>query len=323
VRVQYRSLGPAVLAALLCLTGLAHPAAAEEELTDHLVLLELLGAEAADELIAELQFPPGSTIHLVPEVPHAGNWLIARLLEQRLLAAGHLVIAPRPALLAAPPSERGSTTAGAGASGGPEATGAGQEQQEQTTDEPDEDEEREPDDEEENGGGDQEASADEDEEAGEPEAAPAGSGPGAANQVTLKTPGTSGGQRAAAAGAAFAVELPAEGQVLTFRVLECGISYPWSKRSWLIGSRRYGRMASIRLRGSRLTQPGQLVDAVSGSDRVHLDSFPAWARPVLEGESFPFPITQPEGTPMRKVLEPVIVAGIVSGLVYLFYENQK
>ena len=141
--------------------------------------------------------------------------------------------------------------------------------------------------------------------------------------MSVKGKGGGQGPRAGGAEPPFAVELPAEGEVFSFRVIECGISYPWTKRSWLIGARHYGRMASVRLRGSRLVQPGHLVEAVSSSDRVYLDSFPGWARPVLEGESFPFPIMQPEGTPMHKILEPVIVAGIVSGLVYLFYENQK
>jgi hypothetical protein len=117
--------------------------------------------------------------------------------------------------------------------------------------------------------------------------------------------------------------LPEQGEVLSFRVVECGISYPWAKRSLLIGPRRFGRMACVRVRASRVTEPGHVVGGVASSDQVHLDSFPGWARSMLEGQEFPFPIQEPVGTPARAILEPVVVAGIVAGLVYLFYENQK
>ncbi len=121
----------------------------------------------------------------------------------------------------------------------------------------------------------------------------------------------------------YAMKLPARGEVCTFRVLECGVSYPWVKRTWLIGPHQYGRYASIKLRGSRISQPGVRVSSVAASDRIRIDDFPGWARPYLEGDGFPFPIEQPQGAQLRRLVEPVVVVSIVAGLVYLFNENQK
>ena len=91
----------------------------------------------------------------------------------------------------------------------------------------------------------------------------------------------------------------------------------------MIGPRTYGRAAAVRVRATRLREPGHEVLGVAQSDRVAIDEFPGWARSYLEGASYPFPISQPEVVPLQRLVEPVFVAAIVAGLVYLFYENQK
>jgi hypothetical protein len=121
----------------------------------------------------------------------------------------------------------------------------------------------------------------------------------------------------------FEMHLPASGEALVFRLVECGISYPWSQRSWVIGPRTYGRVASVRLRASRLREPGHEVRATAESDRVQIDEFPGWARSYLEGPAYPFPIPQPDEVPLQRIIEPVLVGAVVAGLVYLFYQNQK
>jgi hypothetical protein len=117
--------------------------------------------------------------------------------------------------------------------------------------------------------------------------------------------------------------MPASGVVLTFRVVEFGIDYPWVKRSLLIGPQRYGRLASVRIWASHVVEPGLRVAGTARGERVRVDSFPGWARPLLEGQNYPFPLQVPEGSSLKGVVEPVVVAGIVAGLVYLFYQNQK
>jgi hypothetical protein len=43
----------------------------------------------------------------------------------------------------------------------------------------------------------------------------------------------------------------------------------------------------------------------------------------MEGQAYPFPLEQPAGASLERWIEPVVVAGIASGLIYLFYQNQK
>jgi hypothetical protein len=278
----------AALGIAVILLGLAALAAAPraEKLPDHLTLLETLAGEATHDLLDSLNFAAGTTVHLVPETPNAANWLVSRILEQSLAARGCRVVAPL-----------------FGREGGPESPA--------------------------NGG-----------------AAPQGAAPGAhaphhlpsgATQTepadTTQTPPANGSgapstpapaePAAPAVADAFHFALPDTGEVLTFRVVECGVTYPWVKRSLLVGPQRYGRIAAVRVWGAHLTEPGPVVQATARGERVHIDSFPGWARPLVEGQGYPFPLQVPTGSSLKSVVEPVVVAGVVAGLVYLFYQNQK
>jgi hypothetical protein len=121
----------------------------------------------------------------------------------------------------------------------------------------------------------------------------------------------------------FEVDLPSHGDVLLYRVVECGVSYPKASRSWLVGPRHYRRMASVKVWASWVAQPGSRIQNVANGERLVLDDFPGSVRPVMEGRGYPFAIEQPSGASMRGIIEPVVIVGIVSGLVYLFYQNQK
>ncbi|MBP7669573.1 MAG: hypothetical protein KA123_03255 [Candidatus Eisenbacteria bacterium] len=297
--------------------------AGDEGLADHISLLERLSAEAADEILSQLQFPAGTKVHVVPESPSPTNWLVAAAIQEKLLAAGCDVVVPsfgEPT--AAPVVAEVKAQGGGGKQGGKitlsldSMNGAGAETEDESEDQ-----------EQTAGGptGDDEAleageSADSLEtQAEEPVSTPAQN---ASSSATTTPSGATGGATGSAEGT-FSMVLPKRGEVLSFRVVECGISYPWAKRTMWVGPRRYGRMACVRLRATRLTEPGHVVSAVASSDRMYLDSFPGWARTMLEGREYPFPIEQPGSTPVRAIIEPLAVAGIVSGLVYLFYENQK
>ncbi|MFH1144456.1 MAG: hypothetical protein V1774_07940 [Candidatus Eisenbacteria bacterium] len=304
----------AVLAAATLAAG--GGAAAEGELTDHLALLEQLSTEAAEEILAELQFPAGDTIHIVPETPHPSNWLLIDILKKGLLDHGYRVVVPAygqwvdEVVTPAVPGGAGKKEGAGGkvpVPGTPPqvvATGTAQADSANVDDSDEED----PEEADSLGVGGEAAGAGGAAEMGSGEQDAAGAQTGAA---------------AAQTGVPFSIVLPEAGEILSFRVLECGVSYPWAKRTMLIGPRRYGRMACVRLRASRIQEPGHVVNAVSSSDQVYLDSFPGWAKSMLEGQAFPFPIKEPSGTPAQAILEPVVIVGIVGGLVYLFYENQR
>jgi hypothetical protein len=313
-------LGWAVGAALVAAASL--PAFAED-VADHLSLLDQTGTQVVEEVLAQIKIPPGTVVHLVPESPHAANWLVARLFERALVARGYVVIAP-------PYDRQRVPQAGASPASQPQASpptsppvapeGLNDEQERDLASS-----------ETSEGGGDE--GSEPEETSGDASESDAGAEAeetisGAETPASNGTPAQPRAASASAAGAPgeaaeFEVPLPARGEVLAYHVVECGVRYPWAKRTLLVGPRRYGRMVSVKLWASWISEPGHRVKEVAHGERVHLDSFPGWARTYVEGQGFPFTIDQPPGSSVGKWIEPVVVAGIASGLVYLFYQNQK
>jgi len=348
-RIVHAYAAACLCGALLSLIPTAQAAGGEEATyTGHLELLRELGTEAVDEVLAELALPAGAAVHLVPETAHPANWLVARLFEQALVARGHAVMAPAfgreaggagarliPAADAAPPASDESgpldesffvdeREAEPGEAQGAEAES---EEDDAFADEELSDEGDAADAQDVQGASEGDAQA---RSSAAPSAQPAaeaeaGEGQAAAADAAGAAAGGEGAESedAASAEPAFALLLPGRGEVVAFRVVDCGVSYPWARRSLLVGPRRFGRMASVRLWAAHLSQPGQRMRGVARSEQIHFDSFPAWARPLVEGPGYPFPIEAPGGASMQKLVEPVVVAGIVTGLVYLFYQNQN
>jgi len=280
----------AALGIAIILLGLAALAAAPraEKLPDHLTLLETLAGEATHDLLDSLDFAPGTTVHLVPETANPANWLVSRILEQSLAARGCRVVAPLFGRVGGPetpaPAEAEPQGNGQGPRGGRRQPGGATETEPADTT--------------------------------QTQTPPAnGSGaPGAAAPAEPAAP---------AFAEAFQFALPETGDVLAYRVVECGVTYPWVKRSLLVGPQRYGRIAAVRIWGAHLTEPGPVVEATARGERVYIDSFPGWARPLVEGQGYPFPLQVPTGSSIKSVVEPVVVTGVIAGLVYLFYQNQK
>lgn len=339
-----------VVVLLVGLAGVSGQVRAEEDdLTDHLTLLGDLGRAAAEDLVDQLGFPPGSDVHLIPETAHPANWFVGQLLAQTLRNRGYGVV--QPTLGAGPlgPDTGGAAQPAKGpqAGGQPQGEASQQSAGPQTSppvedssedeesgedDADDEDADADLDEDEtgtDSGEADQEET-DEDEPQQNNQPAPQQNNQGGANQQQGQGPqgpgqGNQGpqGQAASQLPKDLMLDLPDRGEICSFRVVECGVSYPWVRRSWFVGPRTFGRYASVRLRGSRVSQPGKRIASVGGSDQVSVDKFPGWAKPYLEGDEYPFPLEQPPGMAVERLAEPVIVAAIVGGLVYLFSQNQK
>lgn len=341
------ALGRLLLSACAFLAAgvLQTPAAAGEEFVGHMALLEQLGREAARDALEGLDLKPGTAVYLVPESPHPANWLIARVLERELVARGMTVHAtafgreggapPQAAAGAGTPGagngarqgrasmaqQAESPTSAVGEGEISEDTGdaeEGEEGEEGDGDEPEEGEDRED-------GED----AEEDDAAGSEGEEPQQQEPAAQEGVPSSQPadatpsGDGGGGAAAVESAGFELRLPPRGEVVAFRVIECGVRYPWTRRAMLVGQRHYGRMAGVKLWTTHLSQPGRIIRGSAPGERVHFDSFPGWAKPMVEGAGYPFPLEDPQFSSLAGWVEPVAVAGIVSGLVYLFVQNQK
>ncbi|MCD6379840.1 hypothetical protein J7M07_05275 [bacterium] len=113
------------------------------------------------------------------------------------------------------------------------------------------------------------------------------------------------------------------GYELNYQVLEMSLTYPEISRSWWIGAKEVERNARIHLFV-------QLVDIKSGdiiwigeTEKTFNDVIPYSFLDKVEDETYSF--TKPERSEfsLSKLIQPVIVTGIVSGLVYLFFSNQS
>jgi len=110
---------------------------------------------------------------------------------------------------------------------------------------------------------------------------------------------------------------------LEYQVIHFELSYPKIYRPFLIGGKKVKRSADVRLLFKLLDSDDQSVVWIGEATRSHDDKFSYSDLPEVEAGSFAF--TTPEQSPRRwgKVLEPVVVSGIIIGLIYLFFANQE
>jgi hypothetical protein len=146
--------------------------------------------------------------------------------------------------------------------------------------------------------------------------------------------GTAGGGPATPLGLAEASETtgadiggaPSGPTTLEFRVLEISLQYAGGERRFFVGSRRVDREAYALLR-ARLLRGSTMPEALwvgTGESRLKDRIRGEQMREVAGDPSnypCPFPVLKPRG--IGRLVEPVVVTAIVSGLVYLFYTNQN
>ncbi len=110
---------------------------------------------------------------------------------------------------------------------------------------------------------------------------------------------------------------------LEFQAFEFSLSYPKIFRSYIIGGKKIRRRAEITVFAKLLDPGDQSVVWVGEASRSYEDQFPYSVRPMVEEGLFDF--TKPPGEPTRwgRVIEPIVVSGIIVGLVYLFFSNQS
>ncbi len=290
--------------------GFTPPTALALDQEDNFTLLERLGRESALELVDQLDYKPGATIYLVAQYPHPANWVMERALADILTRRGHTVVCSSTDDSKLPPTatseETTSTTSG----------------NENETEDNGDDSEAEDSDSESSASGDN----DETDNSGantEPNTAGRYQSEDDDTEDDTATETQSTSQTSTPTEDFFKNRLPVRGEVLAYQIVDLSISYPWAKRTWMIGTLKYGRVGSARIRADHYTEPGHIFNSESHADRIAIDEFPGWARPYLEGENYPFPIAAANPPSVRRILEPVAVGVIISSLVYLFFENQK
>ena len=114
-----------------------------------------------------------------------------------------------------------------------------------------------------------------------------------------------------------------EGLVLSFRVVEFGVTYHDQWRQGFLGQRVVERLAAVDLNCRLVSGDEKNIIWVGNGRSERLDIVPKSKLDLLEGRSYPFikPALPPQS--LSRIVEPVLVLGIVAGLVFLFYSNQN
>ena len=115
--------------------------------------------------------------------------------------------------------------------------------------------------------------------------------------------------------APLAIDMP----VLAYRVSELEFLYPSAGRKFWLGPKRVTRFGRTRIE-LRL-EKGEEVIWASSAEHYVSDQVPAGTLPALEGSKYEFsspPLPQGSG----KLVEPLVIAGVVGGMIALFYTNQ-
>ena len=109
---------------------------------------------------------------------------------------------------------------------------------------------------------------------------------------------------------------------IAYRIVYCQTSLPRSWRTWVVGARKFERRTAVDIRFELSDQTKAIIWA-GGVQRERREIIPGGRISDLEapGQTFATPETEQGG--WDKIFEPVIVAGIVGGLIYLFYTSRS
>jgi hypothetical protein len=110
---------------------------------------------------------------------------------------------------------------------------------------------------------------------------------------------------------------------ISYQIVRLSLSYPKISRKWLLGSKRVARAA-------RADVFVQFIDLATGDivwvKEVHKeynDTIDYSKLKLVEEAQYDFTRPSRSEFKMTKLLEPLVVGGIVVGLVYLFFSNQS
>jgi hypothetical protein len=109
---------------------------------------------------------------------------------------------------------------------------------------------------------------------------------------------------------------------IAYRIVTCQTTLPRAWREWIVGARKLERRTAVDIR-FELSDSTKAVVWAGGVQRERREIIPGSRLSGLEapGQEFASPQTEPGG--WDKIFEPVIVAGIVGGLIYLFYTSRS
>ena len=109
---------------------------------------------------------------------------------------------------------------------------------------------------------------------------------------------------------------------VSYRVVSCETTLPRAWREWVVGARKVERKTSVDIY-FQLSNDSKDVIWAGNARRERREIVPGGLVKQLStpGQTFTAPEWRPGG--WDKILEPVVVAGIVGGLIYLFYTSKS
>ena len=125
-----------------------------------------------------------------------------------------------------------------------------------------------------------------------------------------------------AAGVTVYTSRDAGGWILNLRPMELGVAYAQTRRSWIFGGKQVPRLASCEIAATLVDPEGDVIltvregsvieNTISSSDIIIMESSTEeWANGELSDEE------------SGNILEPLVVTGVVTALVYLFYSSRN
>ncbi len=113
-----------------------------------------------------------------------------------------------------------------------------------------------------------------------------------------------------------------EAYEIAYRIVSCETTFPRAWREWVIGSRKVERRAAVDIHFQLSESTAAIVWAgnVEGEKREIIPGSRVQEL-ATPGQDFTAVEVEPGG--WDKILEPVLVAGIVGGLIYLFYTSRS
>jgi hypothetical protein len=109
---------------------------------------------------------------------------------------------------------------------------------------------------------------------------------------------------------------------VAYRIVSCETSFPRAWREWVVGSRRVERKTRCDIH-FRLSDARAAVVWAGSVERERREIIPGDRLTELSTQGQPFASPEITTGGWDRVLEPVVVAGIVGGLIYLFYTSRS
>ena len=127
----------------------------------------------------------------------------------------------------------------------------------------------------------------------------------------------------AGSAAASPAALERFGLSLGFQVIDFSLRYPKIYRSFLIGGKEVKRSAGVRVLVKLVDPRDGLVVWMGEASRSYEDHFSYGMIEEVETGLYQFTKPPRESRKWGRIIEPVVVSGIIVGLIYLFFSNQN